>query len=79
VTVCVRPESWRLGERSGETTIGATLAETIFLGEMAQHTLELPGGSRVRANVINPGLEPLAAQGSSVQVSASPDDVIVLG
>ncbi len=78
VTACIRPESWRLGAVNGSPALRATLAETIYLGELAQHALDLPGGLRVRASVLNPGADPLGRPGDTLAITAAPHDVIVL-
>ncbi|MBK7403126.1 MAG: ABC transporter ATP-binding protein [Phycisphaerales bacterium] len=76
ITICVRPESWRLGP--AQEGSAATLIDTIFLGEMAQHTLELPNHVRIRASVINPAAHGALPPGGRVGLAASPEDVILL-
>jgi iron(III) transport system ATP-binding protein len=79
VTVCVRPESWRFGQGYlGHPALEATVAEAVYLGEITQYTLALPGGQSIRASVLNPGMASGPASGDRVSVSAAPEDVIVL-
>ena len=78
VTVCVRPESWKLSHADTPGSLKATVAETTYLGELAQHALDLPGKTRVHASVLNPALAPEAKPGDSVALATTPDDVIVL-
>ena len=82
VTVCVRPESWRLTDfKDGAGDAGAlraTLVDTTFLGEMAQHTLAFANDLHIRASVMNPAGGPVAAPGTRVAIATAPEDVIVL-
>ena len=78
VTVCVRPECWKLSSDNGFGALRATVAHTTYLGELAQYALDLPGGLRVHASILNPALAPEAMPGDAVTISAAPADVIVL-
>lgn len=60
------------------TTLKATLAETTYLGELAQHTLDLPNNTRIHASVLNPALSPTTTIGDTLTISTNPEDVIVL-
>jgi iron(III) transport system ATP-binding protein len=78
VTVCVRPESWKFCSDRVLGSVQARVVQTTYLGELAQHALELPGGTRVHASVLNPALAPEARPGETVHISTDPADVIVL-
>ena len=78
VTACVRPECWKFCDNNGSASLKATLAETTYLGEIVQHALDLPGGVRVHASVLNPAMAPTARVGDRVGIVTSPEDVIVL-
>jgi iron(III) transport system ATP-binding protein len=78
ITLCVRPECWRIVEPDAPQAIHATLLETTYLGEIAQHTLQLADGRRVRTSIINPPLEPPHRPGDHVGLRVDPDDVILL-
>ncbi len=79
VTFSIRPEAWRFspGASGSEmNTLKATITDTVYLGELAQHTLETPLGT-VRMLEINP--RPLVGEGERERViSIAPDDVAIL-
>ena len=60
------------------TTLPAKLLDTMYLGDSAQHTLELRGGIRLKATELHPGPDSPRTPGSDVTVAVSPDDVVML-
>ncbi|MCA9282893.1 MAG: ABC transporter ATP-binding protein [Phycisphaeraceae bacterium] len=84
VTCSIRPEAWAfsVGEApmSGADNIShglkGVVAESIYLGEMAQHIVELPGETRVRVFELHPTKQIPA--GSPISLMVKPDDVVVL-
>ena len=78
VTVCVRPECWRVVGVDAPGSLRAKLLSTTYLGEIAQYVLELDSGQRVHAAVLNPALTPAHNPGDSVGMAVEPRDVIVL-
>lgn len=78
VTVCVRPECWRVVGADSPGSLRAKLLSTTYLGEIAQYVLELDSGQRVHAAVLNPALTPAHNPGDSVGMAVEPRDVIVL-
>lgn len=77
-TLCVRPECWRLGPADAPGSLAATLLETTYLGEIAQHALELRDGQRVHVSVLNPPITAAHEPGGRVGLTIAPDDAIVL-
>ncbi|MFT3683401.1 MAG: TOBE domain-containing protein [Phycisphaerales bacterium] len=79
VAVSLRPEALRLisGGADGENLLRGRVVESTYLGEIAQHAVELAGGGRVKVAQLNPG-PVLAMAGSEVSLSVSPSDVVVL-
>ncbi|MBL8746862.1 MAG: ABC transporter ATP-binding protein [Phycisphaerae bacterium] len=78
VTCSIRPESLRIIEHKATAlpgTLTGRVAESIYLGEMAQHMVELPGGVRVRVSQM-PATR--VTPGAQVALEASPEDVVVL-
>ncbi len=83
VTLSIRPEAIRLlpspqgsGLKTQASCLPARLLETVYLGEIAQHTLELAGGARVKAAELNP---PPSSPGSSdVRLTIEAADVVIL-
>ncbi len=81
VTCSIRPESLRIIEHKATALPGTPgiltglIAESTYLGEMAQHMVELPGGVRVRVSQMPASR---VAPGSRVALEASPEDVVVL-
>ncbi|MFG0258954.1 MAG: ABC transporter ATP-binding protein, partial [Phycisphaerales bacterium JB041] len=78
VTVCVRPECWRVVDAGTPGSLRATLLSTTYLGEIAQYVLELDSKQRVHAAVLNPALTPAQSPGDAVGLEVEPRDVIVL-
>jgi iron(III) transport system ATP-binding protein len=88
VTCSVRPEAWRIAplpptaqpsaENDSKTNLlTGRLASTTYLGDVAQHTVDLPGGLGVRVVELNPRLR-MQQVGSTVLLAADPDDVVIL-
>ncbi|MBX3358626.1 MAG: ABC transporter ATP-binding protein [Phycisphaeraceae bacterium] len=80
VTCSVRPEAWRIAgtaEQAPNRLVGR-LGETTYLGEVAQHLVELTPSTHIKVVELNPALDGLASRGSLVAVATSPQDVIVL-
>jgi iron(III) transport system ATP-binding protein len=78
VLLSIRPESVRLGDAALPGALVAEVVETVYLGELAQHTLRLPGGVRLRAAELNPRGIIRARLGARVSVGIEPEDVVVL-
>ncbi|HZW05798.1 MAG TPA: ABC transporter ATP-binding protein [Phycisphaerales bacterium] len=87
LALSLRPEALRLtweggagGEGTGNTMSGRVV-ESTYLGEIAQHTVELgeggAGAARVKVAQLNPG-PTLAAGGSAATVTVAPSDVVLL-
>ncbi len=83
VTLSIRPEAIRLlpssqdsGLRTHQPTLPARLLDTVYLGEIAQHTLELPGGARLKAAELNP--PPTPARASDLRIAVDPADVVII-
>jgi len=53
------------------------VVESTYLGETEQLVVELPGAVRVKVAHLNPGAS--TRIGERVMLSASPEDVVVLG
>ncbi len=76
--VCsIRPEAMRIVE-AGSTapnTLRGTIADSIYLGEMAQHAVDV-GGSRIKVFELHPPR--LRAKGEPITLVVEPRDVVVL-
>lgn len=77
VLLSIRPESVRLGQ-AGAGALSAEIAETVYLGEIAQHTLRLAGGVVLKVAELNPAGAGAGRVGSRVPISVAPADVVVL-
>lgn len=78
VVCSIRPEAFRLlqpGQQATNTLTGKQI-DSVYLGDMAQHVLELTDGSRIDITEIKPRLGPWDA--SEVQVGFDADDCVVL-
>jgi iron(III) transport system ATP-binding protein len=77
VTCSLRPEALRL-RRDGEAgnVLSGLLKQHVYLGEMAQHRIELADGSLVKALELNP--RPFDELESTVRLVIDPADVVVL-
>jgi iron(III) transport system ATP-binding protein len=77
VTCSLRPESLRLADRSaGANCLSGKMLQSIYLGEVAQHLVELPDGSVLKALEMNP--RRLGGAGETVHLSIDPGDVVIL-
>ncbi len=77
VTCSLRPEALRieLKDGAGPNRYPAVVRESIYLGEMAQHLLEMEGDVTVKVLELNPRL---IVEGQKVAVSIAPEDVVLL-
>lgn len=76
VTLMVRPECWRLGTRAEVNSVAGTITDSVYLGEMIQHTFLTPA-QKLLVLQLNPRLEdPTQREGLHLRVD--PEDVIVL-
>jgi len=73
VVCMVRPEAFRFAA-SG---LAGRLVESVYLGEAAQHQVDV-GGTLVKVLELNPDPRQRRAVGSEVSVDSSPDDVVLL-
>ncbi|MDD4890617.1 MAG: ABC transporter ATP-binding protein [Phycisphaerae bacterium] len=82
VVCSLRPETIRLlanGQpHDGVNTFPADLVETVYLGEIAQHTLRLPDGTTLDAYELHPRFVGVAGQATKVFCQIDPADVQVL-
>lgn len=75
--VCsIRPEAFRLNDPDGINTLFGSVADSTYLGEVAQLIIDLDGGERVHVSTLNPASTSRA--GERVRVSVAPEDVVVL-
>jgi spermidine/putrescine transport system ATP-binding protein len=81
VTCSVRPEAIGMldgqAPPEGSAVIDGSIVETIYLGEMAQHVVELGDGSRVKVFELHPSHS--AEENRRVKLVIAPEDVVVLG
>lgn len=80
VTCSIRPETLRL-LRNGETgparnRFSAISREVVYLGELAQHQLDLGEQLTLQAFELNPG--PLPRESTSLEIAIDPADVVIL-
>ena len=81
--VSIRPESITM-VAEGEATDGSSpvmqgrLHESIFLGEIAQHLVQVDESISLKVLELNPGHQPLVKQGGLVTLSVAPEDVVLL-
>ena len=89
VTVSIRPEAMQIvrhnnhapagnAPESTPTTLEGRIAESTYLGDTAQHIVELKGGTTVRVTELHPGLNTTTRPGSNVTLMVRPEDVVVL-
>lgn len=76
VTCSVRPEALRIGGNNSHNSLSGRILETIYLGEMAQHIIELPGEQRIKVFELHPPTTPRSED--AVTLSVDPEDVVVL-
>ncbi len=81
VTISLRPESIRVGNRPGQpshqNTLGGELHDTIYLGEVAQHAFT-SGTSELRVFEMNPRIVARDNTRAAASVWFEPEDVVVL-
>ncbi len=80
VLCSIRPESIRLVEPGSPASLPGKRLETTYLGETAQHLVELKGAVRVKIAELNPPelrLDPARAP-TEVAIAIDPSDVVVL-
>jgi len=84
VLASVRPEAVRVLEEvaAGENGLRGTIEQTVYLGEVAQHMVELRPGVRLRVSVLNPVPGELANGTAEVKqrvgLAVAPEDVALL-
>jgi len=88
VTVSIRPEAMQIVRQNGSlpseqpesrpTTLEGHIAESTYLGDTAQHIVELKGGTHVRVTELHPGLNTTNRRGAPVILQVRPEDVVVL-
>jgi iron(III) transport system ATP-binding protein len=80
VTVSLRPEAIHIvhgaATPGAANTFTAKRAESVYLGEMAQHQLALSDNLRLKAYELNP--RPTLSNGTSVRAEVAPEDVVIL-
>jgi iron(III) transport system ATP-binding protein len=74
VLISIRPEALSPAQAPGPNTLAARVRETTYLGEVAQHDLELLGALAVKMAVLNPG----SARASLSHVRVAPEDVVII-
>ena len=79
-TICIRPESFSIVSETARDAMAGTRTDTVYLGEIALHTVELDGIGPVRVAEMNPPLAPPAADDNDNRVGliVQPEDVVVL-
>jgi iron(III) transport system ATP-binding protein len=84
VALSVRPEALHLSDRTGDgpNSFEGVLSDTVYLGEVAQHRVDLPvpGGEPARLKVfeLRPRYGARDGEQVPVRVSVLPEDVVVL-
>jgi len=77
VTCSIRPEALRVvTQAEAMNSLTGKRVRSIYLGEMAQHQIELPDGTLLRALELNP--RHLGQPGDIVNLAVSEDDVVIL-
>jgi iron(III) transport system ATP-binding protein len=77
VLISIRPETIALTGAGASNALSAELIDTVYLGEVAQHTLALNGGVTLRMAVLNP-TERRAGRGTGVFARIAPEDTVIL-
>ncbi len=82
VTCSVRPESWRLVEPTVPGALVGRVVESVFLGDAAQHVVNLPGREgeeplRVRVSVLHPTTR--HGPSGDIGLAVAPEDVVIVG
>jgi iron(III) transport system ATP-binding protein len=90
VTVSIRPEAMQIVRHNGVSsssssqpesrpaTLQGRIAESTYLGDTAQHLVELKGGTIIRVTELHPGLSTTTGRGANVTLVVRPEDVVVL-
>ncbi|MDY7108648.1 MAG: ABC transporter ATP-binding protein [Planctomycetota bacterium] len=77
VTCSLRPEALRIAHQAADANcLSGKMLQTIYLGEVAQHLIELADGSVLKALEMNP--EAFTGTGRDVHLTIDPDDVVIL-
>ncbi|MEM8835816.1 MAG: ABC transporter ATP-binding protein [Planctomycetota bacterium] len=76
VTCSVRPEALRVAHEHEENTLDATVRDIIYLGEVAQYVVELPGDRRFKVLELHPTR--LTERETELKLAVRPEDVVVL-
>jgi iron(III) transport system ATP-binding protein len=74
VLASIRPEALSPASEPGPNTLPARILETVYLGEVAQHDVELPGGITLKMAVLNPGSD----RSGLTHVRVAPEDVVMV-
>ena len=80
VTCSLRPEALTLVDTDrieGPNRISGKRKQTIYLGEVAQHWIEIEGGTTLKVLELNPSH--LGRSGDAMDVFVDPTDVVILG
>jgi ABC-type Fe3+/spermidine/putrescine transport system ATPase subunit len=86
VLLSLRPETLRLSspdsplatrDSCSPNSLRGRILDTTYLGELAQHTVELAGQVRVKVAALNPAAAHPPA-GSPISLTIDPSDVVVL-
>jgi iron(III) transport system ATP-binding protein len=79
-TLSIRPESLSLTQQDGPDVfrLSATLVNTTYLGEMAQHTVSLADQTRLHIAEFNPGFQARRTPGSPLTLFGRASDVVAL-
>lgn len=76
VICSIRPEAWRVANGDNErNSLMGKILESVYLGGMAQHLIELAPGVQVKVAELNP---PREGRADSLRVAVDPSDVVVL-
>ena len=80
MTCSVRPEAMRIVEPKTAGAIEGKIVETIYLGEMAQYIVELPGKTRVKVFELHPSHVDAGGKTRepAIGLQIDPKDVVVL-
>ena len=83
VTVSIRPECFAIEPGGGSTerggaTLQGRLQETVFLGEIAQHHVQITENVVLKVLELNPNSAKKSDQGERVTLSVAPEDVVLL-
>jgi iron(III) transport system ATP-binding protein len=83
VTCSIRPEAFRIIESKSSATSSATslqgsLAGIMYLGDLAQYTIDLPGGTQVKVSQMHPTGTLALKPGDPVTLAVEPADVVIV-